>query len=307
MKKLISLALALLLCCALSLTAFADLWIPPTDDGGYCDALAMLAWRKDEVEVINRYASEYLQAGLEFFSDSTADEDVAAAVVRMICQHPERYEGISYACGRVAVIGIPEEVFAACAEEKFGRTLRADNFFDCENGIFHVKETAELWELSNRFAVAEVSYYNGESNYHFSFKIYETTADPETCYALEDPTAAENAEFIGYCYIDLRYSGYLTATHFEASDFTLTQLDVYAMSVSPVETEIAETRETQQQTPEETAAPSASESTEAHAQIEEPQKGDGFWTTETIVVTAVVAAAVIGAGIAVLLLWKKKR
>lgn len=308
MKKLIIIVLTLLLCSAFSLNAFADVWIPPTDDGGYCEALAELASNPEEAEVLNRFASEYLQAGLESFSDSTSDEEVAAAVVRMICQHPERYEGISYACGRCVYIGIPSEIFAACAKEKFGRTLRADDYFDFENGIFHVKQTAELWQASNRFAVAEVGYYNGDSNYHFSFKVYETTADPETCYALEDPTTAENAEFIGYSIINLYYGGDLAAKHFETSDFTLTYLGT--LSNFPIAAETAETQETQEtqyQTPEETEAGSVSKTAEVtEANTEKPSSG-GLGTTGTIVFTAAVAAAVAAAAVAIVLIWKKKR
>ncbi len=302
MKKLFSLVLALLLCCALSVSAFADVWIPPTDDGGYCEALVQLAFNKEEAEAFNRFAGEYLSAGLEGFDKSTTDEEVAAAVVRMILQHPERYEGVISSYDSSGVVGISAEAFAACAEEKFGRTLRAEDYYTLREHRFLVTASdTGSGETPHRFVSASAGFYNGDRTYHFMFELYETTADPETCYALEDPLDAENAEFVGYFYLDLYYSGDIEATTIQTSDLTVTGFDMFTF-VTPDWTELAETQETAE------AETDVRVETEAvAAPLSENSNDSGFWKTETIIVTAVVTAAALGAVVAILLIWKKKR
>lgn len=332
MKKLISLTLALLFCFAISLSAFADVWIPPIDDEYYCQALKELAHSKGGAEVLNRYASEYLQAGLKTFDESTADEEIAAVVVRMILQHPKQYEGVM--SDPSGVTGISAEAFAACAETRFGRTLRAEDFFECMNGSFLVSEsTTAAYETPsnaayaqsgkfgdyaddaahprNVFAYAEDSYYMGDGIYQFSFRIYETTSDPETCYALNDPRTAENALCVGYCYIALKYSGDVEATQFDASGFSL--LHFLNDRLSEEELAFLNEEEPQEVSELETEATPTFETVTEHgtpideATVDEAPKESGFWTIGTIITVIAVAVAALGAGAAILLLKKKKR
>ncbi|MBQ3356751.1 MAG: hypothetical protein IJG45_06525 [Oscillospiraceae bacterium] len=324
MKKTLSLILALFLCFALSYSTFADVWIPPIDDESYCAGLEELAYSKGGAEVLNRFASEYLHAGLKTFDESTADGVIAAAVVRMIMQHPEQYNRVLR--DPTGVTGISEEAFASCAEARFGRTLRAGDFYSCENGYFLVSESTPLTVETpsdtsyakssdfssyadhaahprNLFAYANSAYYLGDGNYQMYFLTYETTSDPETCYAINDPETAENARRVGYCYMMLKYSGDVEATQFDPSDFTL--LGFYTDTLTEEETERLNQRETQTVT--EPESPPTFAMAVDDAPTDEAPQDAGFWTTGTILLTVGIAVLAVGAAIAVLLIKKIKR
>lgn len=219
MKRLISLFLILLLCCACSVSVFADVWLPPIDDGGYCEALENLPGTEGE-EILNRIAS-------------------------------------SLVCKRWA----EEDVFANC----------------------------------------DWGSYLGDREYLFLFSVYQTTADPETCYALEDPRSAENALLIGRFNLQIKYEGDIEATTFADSD--LTPLDCQITKYSEAEIARANHITAQSATTAEVAAVLV---TEAAAETDSKANGS-FWTAGTILLVIGVSAAAIAAAAAILLVKKKQR
>ena len=139
----------------------------------------------------------------------------------------------------------------------------------------------------------------------------------EACYALSDPETAENAEEVGGCQVQLKYLGDTEATQFDVSDFTLTFLQKYDASgdytVLYSEAEIQEVTETEEITEIEvdtivvTEAVTASETAENIEPTVTETNDSGFWTTDKIIITAAVGAAVVAAAIAIALIFRKKR
>ena len=82
MKKIIIACLVLVLCAALTAPVFADVWIPPTDDGGYNEALTELPQSGEAAEPLNVFLSNYVTAGLTDFDAYADDETVARAVLK---------------------------------------------------------------------------------------------------------------------------------------------------------------------------------------------------------------------------------
>ena len=231
MKKFIALFLTLLFCVALSLNAYADLWIPPVDDGGYCQALVQISGTA-EAEPLNRLASELLRG-------EVTDQNVFAY--------------------------------------------------------------AERWVE-----------YRGDREYSFIFAVYQTTADPETCYALEDPKSAENAQWLCNYSVLLTYLGDTGATQFEASDFTVKEysafpavvhVEDYIDDVTLSYIEVTEATETVESEP----LPSFETVTETGTPADEALEESGFRTSGTILLTAGVAVLALGTGLAIALIFRKKR
>lgn len=333
MKKLLCLLLTLSFGISLSLPAFADVWIPPVDDDFYCEAFAQIYDTKEGRELINRYASEYLHAGVDTVYESTPDAEIASAVVRMICRYPERYEGVMLACGTSGCVGIPDEAFTACAESRFGRTLRAEDFFSCEKGYILVSESTTLTVSTpsdasvlhvgdfgdhadraahprSLFAHAERCYYQGDGEYAFWFGTYETTGDAEAYYDLNDPLSAENAQLVGFCNLSVKFVGDVEATQFDASDFYLLWLETYKFTEEEVK---LYNEPDPSESAEETEASAPFETVTEHgtpvetATVEETAERGGFRSTGTILLTAAVFTAAIGACVAILRIKKKKR
>lgn len=231
MKKLTALILTLFLCSACTLSSFADVWIPPTDDGGYCPALIDLPGSKGE-EFLNRFVSEFLHSS----------------------------------------------------------TSKADIFANCE------------W-----------CFYNGSAEYDFSFNIYQTTAAPEDCYALQDPSDAENALRIGRCSLQIRYDGDMEATTFSDSNFTLIDHEIYFFTEEEIErangmtAQPDMTEEFQDQPIPEITAITETQSVPETSTETDSTAESGFWTTGTILLAAGVAVLALGAVLAIALIFRKKR
>ena len=301
MRKVFALCSALLLTVMLAVPAFADVWIPPTDDGSYNEALERLPHSGEAAKALNVFLSNYIAAGLTCFDTDTDDDTVACTVLKYLEQHPDLYPGsvAAYtdadgaACMRVAA-----DAFEACADSLFERSIRAESCPGYADGSIYV--TAEAFGAPAQcFAFADFCQYQGMGRYHIYFLVYAIESDVGDCYALNNPAETEGLREVGYGTVELTLLSDPDATEFNVSDFSLNYLFC--------DTDLPTVAENLPAEPEE-APPVAAPAIPSTA----PETGTasasaGLSGKAITIIVVVVALLAAGAAAAIIVIWRKKR
>lgn len=306
MKKLITLLLALLLCAALTLPAFADVWIPPTDDGKWNRALTSLPEDGSACEPLNRFLSRFVEADLTDFREETGEQEMIRAVLKDLELHPEDSAvvcetddtGVTYLC-------IPGEAFENRALTVFDRALRAEDCPGYLDGNIYV--TADNFDAEPAvFAHAFWCEYMGDGVYYVYFEIYAAEDSVEDCYTLSYPADAEGVRQLGTGTATFLYAGDPEATAFEPGDF---QPDTFHMEVE----DIPYTNENLPYTPMEEPTESSTQETVIlatdSARQDEPTTAEAGVSGRLVAILLAVALVVLLAAavlIIILIKWRKK-
>ena len=231
MKKIVTLLLALLLCAALTLPAFADAWIPPTDDGKWNKALTSLPEDGSDCEPLNRFLSRFVEANLTDFREETDEQEVIRAVLKDLELHPEDSAVLCETDDAgVTYLRISGEAFENRALTVFDRALRAQDCAGYRDGDIYV--TADSFAASPKvFAHAVWCEYMGDGTYYVYFEIYAAEDNVEDCYTLSYPVDAEGVRQLGTGTATFLYAGDPEATTFEPNDF---QPDTFHMEAKDI-------------------------------------------------------------------------
>lgn len=301
MKKIIIACLALVLCAALTAPVYADVWIPPTDDGGYNESLTKLPQSGEAAEPLNVFLSDCVSTGLTDFDAGTDDDAVVSAVLKYLELHPDRYPGsvAAYtAADGTACMRIDAGAFEACANSLFGRSIRAEDCPGYADGSIYVT-AADFGTPVQWVALAEFVEYLGAGGYHVYFRIYEIVGDVENPYALTDPDETEGLRDAGYGAVELTLCTDPDATEFDVSDFSLDSLFC--------DTDLPAVAENLPAEPEEAPAVTAPAAPSAEPEADAPSASGGLTGRAVTILVIVVALLAAGAAAAIIVLWRKKR
>lgn len=308
MKKIVTLLLALLLCAALTLPAFADAWIPPTDDGKWNKALTSLPEDGSACEPLNRFLSRFAEADLADFCAESSEQKAIRAVLKDLELHPDDSAVVCETDGAgVTYLRIPGEAFEDRALTVLDRVLHAEDCPGYRDGDIYV--TADSFDAQPVvFAHAVWCEYIADGTYYVYFEVYAAEDSVEDCYTLSYPADAKGIRQLGTGTATFLYAGDPEATVFEPNDF---QMDTFHMEAD----ELPYTNENLPYTP--TEEPTESSTTVAAApqtertQQEEPtaaamEAGSGSGLLPILLAVALVvllAAAVLSI---ILIKWRKK-
>lgn len=223
MKKMLSLCLALLLCAMLALPAAADAWIPPTDDGGYNEALVYLPYAEGDCKPLNVFLSNYAEANLAEFDPFAADALASEVTLKHFELNPTAYpEDVlcETDANGAAYMRITGEKYEERVSALFGRALKAEDCPGYQDGAIYV--TAENYGAPVQvFAHAVFCNYMGDGHYYVAFDVYKVMDGVADCYALADIPEDGTAQQLGRGYANFSYAGDMGATEFHAYNFTL--------------------------------------------------------------------------------------
>ncbi len=301
MKKIIIACLALVLCAALTAPVYADVWIPPTDGGGYNEALTQLPHSGEAAEPLNVFLSNCVSTGLTDFDAGTDDDAVVSAVLKYLELHPDRYPGsvAAYtAADGTACMRIDAGAFEACANSLFGRSIRAEDCPGYADGSIYVT-AADFGTPVQWVALAEFVEYLGAGGYHVYFRIYEIVGDVENPYALTDPDETEGLRDAGYGAVELTLCCSPDTTDFSVSDFSLDRMFCDADLPAVAENLPAE--------PEEAPAVTAPNVPSAEPETGTASASGGLTGKAVTILVIVVALLAVGAAAAIIVVWRKKR
>lgn len=308
MKKIVTLLLALLLCAALTLPAFADAWIPPTDDGKWNKALTSLPEDGSACEPLNRFLSRFAEANLTDFHEEISEQEAIHAVLKDLELHPEDSAVVCETDDAgVTYLRISGEAFENRALTVFDRALQAQDCAGYRDGDIYV--TADSFDASPKvFAHTVWCEYIADGTYYVYFEVYAAEDNVEACYTLSYPADAEGVRQLGTGTATFLYAGDPEATAFEPNDF---QLDTFHMEA----TDIPYTNENLPYTP--TEEPTESNTTEAvvvlteSEQQDEPtaavmEAGSGSRLLPILLAVALVVLIAVAVLIIILIKWRKK-
>ena len=301
MKKLFALCLALVLCAALTAPVFADVWIPPTDDGGYNEALTELPQSGEAAEPLNVFLSNYVSAGLTDFDAYADDETVARIALKYLEQHPDLYPGgvTAYtAADGTACMYIDADTFARCCKALFGRSIRAESCPGYADGGIYVT-APDFGAPVQRVALAEFVEYLGAGSYHVYFRVYEIEGDVDNPYALTDPDETEGLRDAGYGAVELTLCTDPDATEFDVSDFSLDSLFC--------DTDLPAVAENLPAEPMEVPVVAAPAVPSTEPEVDAPSASGGLTGKAVTILVIVVVLLAAGAAAAIIVLWRKKR
>lgn len=308
MKKIVTLLLALLLCAMLALPAFADAWIPPTDDGQWNKALTSLPEDGNTCEPLNRFLSRFAETNLTDFREESSEQEAIRAVLKDLELHPDDSTVVCETDGAgVTYLRIPGEAFESRALTVLDRELHAEDCPGYRDGDIYV--TADSFDAPPKvFAHAVWCEYIADGTYYVYFEVYAAEDSVEDCYTLSYPADAEGIRQLGTGTATFLYAGDPETTVFESNDF---QLDTFHMEAE----DIPYTDENLPYSPAEKATESSTTEpvvlpTESTRQDEPTAAAaetgtSGKLLTILLVVALVVAAAAVVLVI-ILLKWRKK-
>lgn len=306
MKKMITLLLALLLCAALALPAFADAWIPPTDDGKWNRALTSLPEDGSACEPLNRFLSRFAEAGLADFRAESSEQEAIRAVLKDLELHPDDSAVICETDDAgVTYLRIPGEAFENRALTVFDRPLRAEDCPGYLDGDIYV--TADSFDAQPAvFAHAVWCEYIADGTYYVYFEVYALEDNVEDCYTLSYPVDAEGIRQLGTGTATFLYAGDPETTVFEPNDF---QPDTFHMEAE----DIPYTNENLPYTPTEEPTESGTQETVVlptdSARQNEPTTAEAGVSGRLVAILLAVALVVLLAAavlIIILIKWRKK-
>lgn len=315
MKKIVTLLLALLLCAALTLPAFADAWIPPTDDGSWNEALVNLPGDGEACKPLNLYFSRFVEANLTTFeADLTgynaevSKQEAIRATLKLFELHPgEAPEAVACdtdAAG-VTYMRIGAEAFESRAFTLFGETVKAEECPGYRDGNIYV--TADNFGAPTKvFAHTVYCDYLGEGEYYAYFDIYALDGVVNDCYALSDPDEIAGVRLIGSGHAQFVYDGGTDTTEFNADDFSVKFFDMTAEGIPYTNENLpygSDEEPTKSNTPETVVLPTDS------ARRDEPTTAEAGVSGKLVTILLVAAAVVlIAAAVVVIILvkWRKK-
>ena len=301
MKKIIIACLALVLCAALTAPVYADVWIPPTDDGGYNEALTQLPHSGEAAEPLNVFLSNCVSTGLTDFDAGTDDDAVVSAVLKYLELHPDLYPGsvAAYtAADGTACMRIDAGAFEACASSLFGRSIRAEDCPGYADGSIYVT-APDFGAPVQRVALAEFVEYLGAGSYHVYFRVYEIEGDVDNPYALTDPDETEGLREVGSGTVELAFGGDPDATEFDVSDFSLDSLFC--------DTDLPAVAENLPAEPMEVPVVAAPAVPSTEPEVDAPSASGGLTGKAVTILVIVVVLLAAGAAAAIIVLWRKKR
>ena len=171
-KRMLTMALALLLAAAFPMHVAADVWIPPDDNVN--ENLLYSIYSEKDCLALNAFVSNYVEANLREFNSSTTDSVAIAATLK----HLELNEGLfgDQVTGftgddGVYYMQVAGSVFEDRMWKLFARDISARECPGYEDGFIYV--TAENFGGPIRvFGSVEYINYIGNGVYDLSFRVY---------------------------------------------------------------------------------------------------------------------------------------
>ncbi len=155
---------------ALTVPAFADVWIPPDENMNM--SLVGAPWDEEDCKPLNIFLSNYIEAGLLDFEDNYDTAD--ALMLTTVLKHIE-LNGLAkstYEQGGKTCMEITPERLASSAMRLFHTGIDAEGLPGYRNGALYV--TAENYKAAPQvLASAEYVDYRGESLYVVFFTVYQ--------------------------------------------------------------------------------------------------------------------------------------
>lgn len=335
-RKILSLALALVLCAVLVVPAGADAWIPPDDHFNYY--VQSLPYNSGSCAALNAFLSNYAEANLQHYDSETSD----AAVNAMVLKHLELNAGL-FGNQVAKVVGedgrIYMKIAAECFEDRmwkmFDRSIPAQACPGYEDGYITV--TAENFGGPIQvFASARDCVYLGNYVYQVWFDVFYVNQNFSnwygTCY---NDLPINKLSHMGSGEALFRFDGSTEQSGFTSTDFSLAWFDMDAPGIpctnanepympapqteptqppaAETEPPVAETEppisETETSEPEQTKATQPKDDRDDRSPYRVPDMGIqwGRISRALVLIAVLVVAIAVIALVIILLLFRRRR
>ncbi len=326
-KRLFTALLAFVIFSAFSTIAFADVWIPPTDQFYKEEAYYILqsaAGRRS----MNLFLSNFSEANMERFEPAVTTD---AQVLKILLKHFElnagSYSGVSVKSeGGVKVMTITQSTIEKAAKNMFNRTFNkhpAAGFEGFQNGSYTATAAQAGMEL-RVLSVANYIEYFGDNIYEAFFTIYKVESGIDKYYSYQSFEMEDNAAIkkIGSGSAKFNYLDGTGLSAFRLAEYSLNddinRVELMVMkpnepvvpaAIDPVSKTDAQpaTQATTDQTPPLTDDNASSEVTTISGKSVIDEDKDNTDRNKLVIATAVALSTAVGATVTIVIIYKKKK